>query len=94
MAAGSSSHASRAHGSEELSRNFSRAVDEVGARSAMVVMVPESIRVEEEEAAEEEEEEEEEQEESEVGSKLPREEEEEELSIRGLGFDGTPTEVV
>ncbi len=93
MAAGSSSHASRAHGSEELSRNFSRAVDEVGARSAMVVMVPESIRVEEEEAAEEEEEEEE-QEESEVGSKLPREEEEEELSIRGLGFDGTPTEVV
>jgi hypothetical protein len=29
-----------------------------------------------------------------VGSKLPGEEEEEELSIRGLGFDGTPTEVV
>jgi len=29
-----------------------------------------------------------------VGSKLPREEEEEELWIRGLGFDGTPTEVV
>ncbi len=64
-AASSSSHASRAHGSEELSWNFSRAVDEVGARSAMVVMVPESIRVEEEEAAAAEEEEEEEQEESE-----------------------------
>ncbi len=58
-AASSSSHASRAHGSEELSRNFSRAVDEVGTRSAMVVMVLESIRVEEEEEAEEEEEEEE-----------------------------------
>ncbi len=57
-AASSSSHASRAHGSEELSRNFSRAVDEVGARSAMVVMVPESIRVEEAEEEEEEEEEE------------------------------------
>ncbi len=67
MAAGSSSsHASRAHGSEELSLNFSRAVDEVGARSAMVVMVPESIRVEEEEAAEEEEEEEQEESEWEV----------------------------
>lgn len=53
-AAASSSHASRAHGREELSRNFLRAVDEVGARSAMVVMVPESIRVEEEEEEEEE----------------------------------------
>ncbi len=69
-AATSSSLASRAHGSEELSQKISRAVDEVGARSAMVVMVPKSIRVEEEEAAEEE------------------------LLIRGLGFDGTPREVV
>ncbi len=29
-----------------------------------------------------------------VGSKLPREEEEEESWIRGLGFDGTPTQIV
>ncbi len=57
MAAAAASHASRAHGSEELSRNFSPAVDEVGARSAMVVMVPESTRVGEEEEEEEEKEE-------------------------------------
>jgi hypothetical protein len=29
-----------------------------------------------------------------VGSKLPREEEEEESWIQGLGFDGTPTQIV
>jgi len=55
-AAAAVSHASRAHGSEELSRNFSPAVDEVGARSVMVVMVLELTRVGEEEEEEEEEE--------------------------------------